>query len=93
MNNSTTNTVLILITLAAVGFLMANLAMNSIWMKVEIDPILAGFMSSIIWFIIAKKWAKKDWAIYVEEEIEKQKGIRADAQDPMTAINNILNIK
>jgi len=90
MNNSTTNTVLILITLAAVGFLMANLAMNAIWMKVEIDPILAWFMSSIIWFIIAKKWAKRDWSLYVEEEISKQKEIRANAQDPLQKIDDIL---
>lgn len=93
MNKSTTNTVLILITIAAIGFLLMNLAMNSIWMKVEIDPILAGFMSSIIWFIIAKKWAKKDGSLYVEEEIERQKEIRTDAQDPMNAIDDILNIK
>lgn len=90
MYKSTTNDVLILITMAAIGFLLANLVMNAIWMKVEIDPILAGFMSSIIWFVIAKKWAKTDWNFFVEEEIKKQKTIKNKSKDPMEKVDNIL---
>jgi len=97
MNNtersSTTNLVLIIMTISAVWFLLINLIMNSIWMKVEIDPILASFISSILGFIIWKKWAKKDGSDFFAEEVSRNKQIQADSKDELSDVDILLWIK
>jgi len=76
---STTNLIIVLVTLASIWFILIDMVLDSKWIELSLDPLLAWFFSSILWFIVSKKWAKKDWALIVEEEIQRQTEIRDSA--------------
>ena len=86
-NFSTTNFVLIVVTFATVGFIIVNIFASAKGIKIEIDPLLWGFFSSLLWFVIGKKAAKIDWSKFTKEE---EKKIPSDNKDEQ--IDQLLNL-
>ena len=72
MNNfSTTNFITIFLVISTVCFVIFNLWASYQWVEIELNSVLAGFVSAFIGFIIWKKWAKVDWSKFTKEEEKK----------------------
>ena len=84
MIKSTTNFITVFLTVSSVCLVLFSMLLQARGISVEIDPVLAGFVSSFIWFVI---WAK----MKKEKKIEEvQKNLDSDDKD--TQIDQLLNL-
>ena len=91
-NFSTTNFITIFLVISTVCFVIFNLWASYQWVEIELNSVLAGFVSAFIWFVIWKKGAKKDWGGFTKDQEKKIEQTEKDLEDPDKQIDTLLNL-
>lgn len=94
-NFSTTNFITVFLVISTVCFVIFNLWASYQWVEIELNSVLAGFVSAFIWFVIWKKWAKTDWSKFTKEQEKKikEKEDKLENGTDEEKINALLDIK